>query len=258
MTSLVAVDIGNSSIKLGWFPEGESRTELPPARVLTLTVGELESPSWNAFCAMIDSQTHWVIASVNQQACQHLTAAVVAICPSATVTVLRNSMLPIDTDIEAVDLVGTDRLLAALAIRFLEPTACPAIVIDSGTAVTVDVVNRQGAFAGGGIMPGSALIARALNDGTAQLPQIMLDKDNAPEPIGENTQDAIAAGIYWGLVGSINELVKQQFLLLGESTPVFISGGDSWIEKHLEFECKSVANLCLLGIAAAVDAGLQL
>ena len=258
MTSLVAVDIGNSSIKLGWFPEGESRTELPPDRVLTLMVSELESPSWNAFCAMVDSQAHWVIASVNQQACQRLTAAVVAICPIATVTVLRNSMLPIDTDIEAINLVGTDRLLAALAIRFLEPTARPAIVIDSGTAVTVDVVNRKGAFAGGGIMPGSALIARALNDGTAQLPQIMLDKDNAPEPIGENTQDAIAAGIYWGLVGSINELVKQQFLLLGESTPVFISGGDSWIEKHLEFECKSVANLCLLGIAAAVEAGLQL
>ena len=257
MSSLVAVDIGNSSIKLGWFPEGESRTELPPARVLTFIEDELESPRWNAFCEMIDSQTHWVIASVHQQACQRLTAAVVANCPVAKVTVLCNSMLPMDTDIEAVDSVGTDRLLAALAVRSLEPTACPAIVIDSGTAVTVDVVNGQGAFAGGVIMPGSALIARALNDGTAQLPQIVLDKDNVPEPIGKNTQDAIAAGIYWGLVGSINELVKQQFLLLGQSAPVFISGGDSWIAKHLEFECKSVPNLCLLGISAAVEAGLQ-
>ena len=257
MSSLVAVDIGNSSIKLGWFPEGESRTELPPARVLTFMEDELESPRWNAFCEMIDSQAHWVIASVHQQACQRLTAAVVANCPVAKVTVLCNSMLPMDTDIEAVDSVGTDRLLAALAVRSLEPTACPAIVIDSGTAVTVDVVNGQGAFAGGVIMPGSALIARALNDGTAQLPQIVLDKDTAPEPIGGNTQDAIAAGIYWGLVGSINELVKQQFLLLGQSAPVFISGGDSWIAKHLEFECKSVPNLCLLGISAAVEAGLQ-
>lgn len=258
MSSLVAVDIGNSSIKLGWFPAGESRTELPPARVLTFIEDELESPSWSAFCEMIDSQTHWVIASVNQQACQRLTAAVVANCPAAKVTVLCNSMLPMDTKIEAVDSVGTDRLLAALAVRSLEPAACPAIVIDSGTAVTVDVVNGQGAFAGGVIMPGSALIARALNDGTAQLPQIVLDKDNVPKPIGKNTQDAIAAGIYWGLVGSINELVKQQFLMLGQSTPVFISGGNSWIAKHLAFECKLVPHLCLLGIAAAVEAGLQL
>lgn len=258
MSSLVAVDIGNSSIKLGWFPAGESRTELPPARVLTFIEDELECPSWSAFCEMIDSQTHWVIASVNQQACQRLTAAVVANCPAAKVTVLCNSMLPMDTKIEAVDSVGTDRLLAALAVRSLEPAACPAIVIDSGTAVTVDVVNGQGAFAGGVIMPGSALIARALNDGTAQLPQIVLDKDNVPEPMGKNTQDAIAAGIYWGLVGSINELVKQQFLMLGQSTPVFISGGDSWIAKHLAFECKLVPHLCLLGIAAAVEAGLQL
>ena len=60
MSSLVAVDIGNSSIKLGWFPEGESRTELPSARVLTFIEDELESPPWNAFCEMIDSQTHWV------------------------------------------------------------------------------------------------------------------------------------------------------------------------------------------------------
>ncbi|MBA60817.1 MAG: hypothetical protein CMJ76_00460 [Planctomycetaceae bacterium] len=258
MTSLVAVDIGNSSIKLGWFPAGESIRELPPSRVITLDEEQFQSPSWDDFCRLVDSQAHWVIASVNQQVCQRLTMTIAADCPAAEVTVLNNSMLPFESDVLAVDLVGTDRLLAAFAVSSLAPAARPAIVIDSGTAVTVDVVNQQGGFAGGVIMPGAALIARALNDGTAQLPEIVPAKENTPKPIGKDTDDAISAGIYWGLVGSINEVVKQQRRILGESTPVFISGGNDWISKHLDFECHTVSYLCLLGIAAAVEAGLQL
>lgn len=257
MSSLVAVDIGNSSLKLGWFPAGESIAELPTSRVLTLVEDELQSPLWDAFCASIDRRAHWVIASVHPQVCQRLTTILALDCPTASVTVLKNSMLPIESDVAEIDLVGTDRLLASLAVTSLVPTARPAIVIDSGTAVTVDVVNQQGGFAGGVIMPGSALIARALNECTAQLPEVDLDQANVPEPIGMNTEAAISAGIYWGLIGSINELVKQQRLILGESTPVFISGGDGWIAKHLDFECSAVPHLCLLGIAAAVKAGLQ-
>ena len=258
MTSLVAVDIGNSSIKLGWFPSEESRQLLPDSRVQNLHVGQLDSPLWEKFCEMIDDTAHWVVASVNPDACEKLKTAISITSPDAFITVLQNSMLPIESDIQAVEQVGTDRLLAALAVTAIAPHSKPAIIIDSGTAVTVDVISPHGTFAGGVIMPGSALIARALNEGTAQLPQVVLDQNNPPSPIGKNTQEAISAGIFWGLVGSINELVRQQRLLLGHSTPVYVSGGDSWIASHLEFECQSVSNLCLLGIAAAVEAGLQL
>ena len=258
MNSLVAVDIGNSSVKLGWFPSEASRQLLPESRVQNIPVNQLDSQLWKDFCEMVDDTAHWVMASVNPDICQRLQTAISKSSSDALVTVLQNCMLPIDTDVEAVDQVGTDRLLAALAVIAIAPHSKPAIVIDSGTAVTVDVISPHGAFAGGVIMPGSALIARALNEGTAQLPQVVLDQNNAPSPIGKNTQEAITAGIFWGLIGSINELVRQQRLVLGDSTPVYVSGGDSWIASHLDFECQSVSNLCLLGIAAAVEAGLQL
>ncbi len=258
MNSLVAVDIGNSSIKLGWFPSEESRQLLPDSRVQNLQVNQLDSQLWEDFCEMIDDTAHWVVASVNPEVCEKLKTAISISNPGAFITVLQNSMLPIESDVLAIEQVGTDRLLAALAVTAIAPHSKPAIVIDSGTAVTVDVISPHGAFAGGAILPGSALIARALNEGTARLPNVVINQNNTPSPTGKNTQEAISAGIFWGLVGSINELVRQQRLLLGNSTPVYVSGGDSWIASHLDFECQLVSNLCLLGIAAAVEAGLQL
>ena len=258
MNSLVAVDVGNSSIKLGWFPDGCTSGELRPSQVLTLSEEELASPSWNAFCAMIAANSHWAIASVNQSACDALTNLLKIDCPSAKITHLQNSMLPISTKLDSPELIGTDRLLAVLAVRELFPYARPAIVIDSGTAVTVDVLDAQGEFAGGVIMPGSALIARALNAGTSQLPEVNPDGQHPPSAIGINTSEAISAGIFWGLVGSIKELIYQQRQTLGLDTPVFISGGDRWLARHLNMECKVTAHLCLHGIAIAVQSEWQL
>ncbi len=257
MSCLVAVDIGNSSIKLGWFPAGESDCQLPANRVLTLHANELLSPAWNAFAAMVDRDASWVMASVNQQSCDRLIDVLSRDYPEASVLLLENRMLPLEAEVDSLESVGTDRLLATLAVKTLVPEARPAIVIDSGTAVTVDVITRQGTFAGGVIMPGSALIARALSGGTDRLPEVVLNKEKPPEPIGTNTSDAITAGIYWGLVGSINELIRQQRKVLGQDTPVFISGGDGWIARHLDAECQEIDHLCLLGIAAAAKAGFN-
>ena len=149
MNSLVAVDIGNSSVKLGWFPFEASRQLLPESRVQNIPVNQLDSQLWEDFCEMVDDSAHWVMASVNPDICQRLQTAISNFSPDASVTVLQNRMLPIDTDVQAMDQVGTDRLLAALAVTAIAPHSKPAIVIDSGTAVTVDVISPQGAFAGG-------------------------------------------------------------------------------------------------------------
>ena len=256
MNSLVAVDIGNSSIKLGWFPAGKTAADLPESHVMTIDVQNLSSPEWDAFCMRVAPDAHWVIASVNQASCEAVSTAITQSSPRASLVQLDNSMLPMQILVDSPTAVGTDRLLAVLAVTALYPTARPAIVIDSGTAVTVDVVDRNGNFAGGVIMPGSNLIARALNTGTAQLPEIQLDKNQPPHPIGTNTTAAISAGIFWGLIGSIKELVRQQRIVLGESTPIFVSGGDGWLAQYLELDCQRVPHLCLKGIAAALQIGL--
>ena len=108
--------------------------------------------------------------------------------------------LPLEIDVESPERVGMDRLLNAVAGNRLRRAGEPLIVIDVGTATTVDAVSAQGVFLGGAILAGPELTARALHDYTAALPHVTLEElaRNEPPVIGRSTQQAIASGLYWG------------------------------------------------------------
>jgi len=115
-------------------------------------------------------------------------------------------------DVESPATVGIDRLLTAFAVRRLVAGRQPIVVIDSGTATTVNLVTSDGTFRGGAILPGLRLSAYALHDYTARLPLIDTDQlsdgsffVDAPLP-GRNTIDAIKSGLFWGQLGSIREI----------------------------------------------------
>ncbi len=101
--------------------------------------------------------------------------------------------------------VGRDRLFAARGA--LELCATSAIVVDAGTALTVDAVRGDGTFLGGAIAPGPTLLAKALAEGTARLPRI------EPEPrasaLGRTTEEALQAGVVVGFRGAARELVER-------------------------------------------------
>src|SRR5262249_59123408 len=100
----------------------------------------------------------------------------------------------------------------------------PVIVVDLGTATTVDVVGADGAFLGGAILPGIELGARALASGTAQLPAI--DVAGLPLAIGRDTPSAIASGLVFGHLGAVRELVaRMRADTLGNAHVVITGGG---------------------------------
>ena len=137
-------------------------------------------------------------------------------------------------DVERPDGVGIDRLLNAVAVNALRPANRPAIVVDSGTATTVDLVTATGAFAGGAILPGFELSARSLNEYTSLLPYLGIDQiaANTPAPLGRNTQAAIHSGLYWGQIGAVTRLIDA----LSESTDplvVVTGGGAGILVEHL-------------------------
>ena len=104
----------------------------------------------------------------------------------------------------------------------------PAIVVDLGTACTVDFVSADGAFEGGAILPGTTLSAAALHTGTATLPQLTTENiDASPTVVGKSTQAAIASGIYWGLVGAVRELIARISDESTETPQLFITGGEA-------------------------------
>ena len=88
------------------------------------------------------------------------------------ITIEGNASIPIQSLVEVPEKVGADRLLNAVAVNAMRSPETPAIIIDSGTAATVDVVNGNGAFLGGAILPGVLMGASALHEFTTTLPLI--------------------------------------------------------------------------------------
>jgi type III pantothenate kinase len=138
--------------------------------------------------------------------------------------------LGIEVRIDSPKEVGADRLVNAVAAHLAFPGAL--IVIDFGTATTFDVVEADGAYAGGVIAPGINLSLDALYRAAAQLPRIALEppemQAGSNEPvriIGKDTKSAMRSGIFWGYVGMIEGLVSRIRAEYAKPMTVVATGG---------------------------------
>ncbi|HLB00811.1 MAG TPA: type III pantothenate kinase [Bacteroidota bacterium] len=119
------------------------------------------------------------------------------------------------------DLLGPDRVCAMLAAGGKYPL--PVIVVDCGTAVTFDAVDRRGRHAGGMIAPGLAAAASSLARSTAALPRLRWKMP--ARPAGHSTRDAIRSGVYYAVVGAVRENVSQLKKVVGKKAVVVGTGG---------------------------------
>ena len=223
---LIAVDVGNSRIKLGMFAEMPASASTQPIASL-----EIDAHDWapNELLSWLGHTpgVAWRIASVNPRVCQHLVDCLQTNSPpGVNLQVLTNADFPIQIAVKRHDLVGQDRLAAAVAANSLRPSGASAIIIDLGTAITADALSAQGEFLGGAILPGIGMSARALCEFTAQLPKIdMTELNAAPSPLGIDTEMAMRAGLFWGAVGAMRELIDQYTTLTGATPWVVLTGG---------------------------------
>jgi len=118
--------------------------------------------------------------------------------------------------------IGPDRLANAVAVR--HHFGAPAVVVDFGTAVTFDVVDRAGNYVGGIIAPGLAVMTDYLHEKTALLPKITIRDTRAV--IGRNTRDAMLIGAVQGYRGMIRALLSSlRKELNSPRLPVVATGG---------------------------------
>jgi type III pantothenate kinase len=118
--------------------------------------------------------------------------------------------------------IGPDRLANAIAAK--HHFGAPAVVVDFGTAVTFDVINRKGNYAGGIIAPGLAAMTDYLHEKTALLPKIRIREITAA--IGTNTEQAMLIGAVHGYRGLVRELVAElKHELRAKGLPVIATGG---------------------------------
>ena len=151
--------------------------------------------------------------------------------------------------------IGTDRLAAATAANCRRNPTGSAVVVDSGTAVTVDLVDEKGVFQGGAILPGLKLAAESLGWGTDQLPTVdIAGFDEVPPFLGKDTVQAIRVGLYWGTVGAIERIVEGMRAQLSEPSEIFLTGGGGdLIAKQLRTASRYVPTLVLEGLALAAE-----
>jgi type III pantothenate kinase len=246
MTPTIVIDIGNSRIKWGWCQGGRiaERASLPPDDP-TAWQGQLDA--WKLI-----RPGSWVISSVQPKRRDRL---VEWICGRGDHVLLLEQarQLPLQVLLEYPDRVGIDRLLNAVAAQ-AERQNAPAIIADAGSAVTVDWLDEAGAFRGGTILPGLRLMAQALHDHTALLPLVEL-RNPAPPVLGTSTPAAIEAGIFYGVAGAINTLIK----LFDAHSPVrpriFLTGGDAALLKEcIDQRARLWPDMTLEGIRLAAEA----
>ncbi len=210
-SAFIAVDIGNARIKLGLFAAACPAGLPEPARTLPLLgdAPELDRIAyWLADQAQKDLP--WWIASVNRPATTRLIDWLHEHRPADRITLLVSGDLPLEVRLPRPDMVGIDRLVDALAVNRLRDARRPAVIVDVGTAITVDLVAADGAFLGGAILPGLQMAARAMHEFTDLLPLVDTAELDAPPPaLGTATVPAMQSGLFWGTVGAIRQLIEE-------------------------------------------------
>lgn len=156
----------------------------------------------------------------------------------------------IDFSLVDTSTLGMDRIANAAAARSLGKSAI--MIIDCGTAITTETLDKQGCFRGGAILPGRSLQRRSLAAYTAQLPLIPLHS-SLPTALGKRTVEAIAAGIDLGIIGAVRELIAaSQSELADTSCLLLATGGDApFFLQHLPELTAAPPCFTLRGIAAA-------
>jgi type III pantothenate kinase len=242
----VVVDVGNTAIKWGRCAGGRvaEACSLPP-----------ESPdAWREQAGKwpLPSPAAWVVTGVHPQ--RRNTFADYARRRGDTVVVLTAAAsLPMCVRLEKPDHAGIDRLLDAVAANSRRPAGVPAVVIDAGSAVTVDWLAADGAFAGGAILPGPRLMAAALHEHTALLPAILPPHEAPPLP-GDSTIAAMAAGIFWAVAGGVRALVERYAAGMKATPRVFLTGGDGPVLHAVLPEADLWPTMTLEGIRLSAEA----
>jgi len=216
---LLALDIGNTNITLGLFRAGAllaTRRAATDARATTDEIELLLDGLLRLDGMALADLDAIALASVVPA----MTAAVEAIAErrDQPLIVAGPGTIPLAIRVDRPGDVGADRLVNALAAGRLHGT--PAVVVDFGTATTLDCVAADGAYVGGAIAPGLELGLEALAARTAKLPRIEL---RAPErAIGRDTVSAMQAGTIFGyqaLAAGLLERVRRELADANDVTP---------------------------------------
>lgn len=228
----LAIDLGNTFAKAGFF-DGD---------ILSATISELVPAKLKELIEEKQPEQIIIGAVAKKEVVQEIVNAI----PQKTNCLIADHTTPIPVNnlYETPATLGMDRLAAAIGANFLFPDDT-CLVIDCGTCITFDIIDRQG-YQGGAISPGLNMKFKALNTFTAHLP--FLEANIQAPLVGKNTSGAIQSGVVNGTVAEIEDMIRK-FSLEFSNLKTIICGGDAnFFESKIKATIFVVPELVLIGL----------
>ncbi|MEZ6021850.1 MAG: type III pantothenate kinase [Hyphomonadaceae bacterium] len=222
---LLAIDVGNTNTKFAIHDGTDWRAQWRAATHTTRTADEY-APWLSQMMAMsglsFDDVKACIISTVVPQALFNLRNLSRRYVGAEPLVIGDDGVkLGIEVRIDKPSEAGADRLVNAVGAY--KAYGGPAIVIDSGTATTFDIVGADGAFEGGVILPGINLALLALHEAAARLPRVEIRDPG--RVIGRDTVTAMQSGIFWGSIDMIEGLCNRIKAEYGKPMKTIATGG---------------------------------
>jgi type III pantothenate kinase len=236
---LLAIDIGNTNIVLGLYRSG---------RLLThwrlLTHAERTADEYGVIISHLVAGEGFKREEIKAIAASCVVPPMVSVTQELALKFFKLEPLMVGPGIktgmpilyDSPKDVGADRIVNGIAAYEKYHDAC--IVVDFGTATTVDFISRKGEYVGGAIAPGLLISLEALVQRASKLPRIEIVKPK--EIIGRNTVQSIQAGIFYGYVGLVDGIVQRIQRENGIESSVIATGG---LAPLIASECSSISEV---------------
>ena len=221
---LLAIDIGNTNIVIGCIVNDEIqfKARIATDRLRTSDQYGVEIKNMlEAYGVRIQDVDDCIISSVVPPVFNSVKTGVIKILGKQPMVVGPGLKTGLNIHVDVPSQVGSDRIVIAVAA--LAEYKAPLILMDLGTATTIEVVEPENTYMGGVIIPGVKVSLDALTSRAAQLPGISLDKPK--NVIGKNTVDCMRSGMIYGTASMIDGLIDRMSEELGHSSTIVATGG---------------------------------
>lgn len=221
---LLAIDIGNTNLVIGCIENDKILFKARIATDRTRTSDQYGVEIKNmmeAYGVQVSDIDDCIIASVVPPVFNSVKTGVWKVIGKQPMVVGPGLKTGLNIHVDVPSQVGSDRIVVAVAA--LAEYKAPLILMDLGTATTIDVIEPENVYMGGVILPGVKVALDALTSRAAQLPAISLDKPKSV--VGKNTVDCMRSGTMYGTAASIDGLVERIEAELGHPATLIATGG---------------------------------
>ena len=221
---LLAIDIGNTNIVIGIIQNDEIlfKARIATDRLRTSDQYGVEIRNMlEAFNIRMSDITDCIIASVVPPVFNSVYTGVLKMTGKQPLVVGPGLKTGLNIHVDIPSQVGSDRIVAAVAA--LAEYKAPLVLIDMGTATTIEVVEPENVYMGGVIFPGVMVSLDSLTSRAAQLPGISLDKPK--NIIGKNTVDCMRSGMMYGTAAMLDGMIDRIAEELGHQSSIVATGG---------------------------------